>query len=53
MALFKPKCHFGFSPVPAEAPIFAVFGDFVWSQKVTFSKTGSINEMPFLPSENK
>ena len=27
------KCHFGFSVVPAETPIFVVFGDFVCSQK--------------------
>ena len=27
------KCHFGFSPVPAETPIFVVFGDFEWAPK--------------------
>ena len=30
---YNQKCHFGFSPVPAEIPIFVVFGDFVWAQK--------------------
>ena len=29
------KCHFGSSPVPAEAPIFVVFGDFEWALKRT------------------
>ena len=45
MALLQPKCHFGFSLVPAETPIFVVFGDFVWAQKKDqFPKTDSCNE---------
>ena len=32
---WNQKCHLGFSPVPAETPIFVVFGDFVWAQKRT------------------
>ena len=39
------KCHFGFSPVPAETPIVVVFGDFEWAQeKGHFPKTDSCNE---------
>ena len=50
------KCHFGFSPVPAETPIFVVFGDFVWSQKEgdMFPKQIVSTKMRFsLPSERK
>ena len=39
---WNQKCHFGFSPVPAETPIFVVFGDCVWSQKKWHSD--SVNE---------
>ena len=39
------KCQFGSSPVPAETPIFVVFGDFVWIQKYAiFQKTDSCNK---------
>ena len=35
---WNQKRHFGFSLVPAETPIFVVFGDFVWLQKGVISK---------------
>ena len=36
---FATKCHFGFSPVSAETPIFVVFGDLEWPpKKVPFSQ---------------
>ena len=39
-------CHFGFSPVPAETPIFVVFGDFDWAQKKgPFPKRDSATKM--------
>ena len=44
MALLNSKVSFGVSPVPAENPIFVVFGDFVWSQKSDISQTESVNE---------
>ena len=51
------KCDLGFSPVPAETPIFVVFGDFVWAQgKDHFPKTDSCNEMrafSYLPNTNR
>ena len=46
----------GFSPVPAETPIFVVFGDFEWAPKsAPFPKTDSCNENAhfFWPSEHK
>ena len=30
---WNQKCHFGFSHVPAETPMFVVFGDFVWLKR--------------------
>ena len=42
--LSTQKCHFGFSPVPAETPILVVFGDFEWvPKKDHFPKTDSCN----------
>ena len=38
MALLQPKVPFWVSPVPAETPIFVVFGDFEWAQKGPFSQ---------------
>ena len=40
-----PKWRFGFTPVPAEAPIFVVLGDFEWAQKKDHPpKTDSCNK---------
>ena len=42
---WNQKCHFGFSPVPAETPLSVVFGDFLWAQKKDhFPKRTSCNE---------
>ena len=49
------KGHFGYSPVPAETPIFVVFGDLVWSRKSEiFQKQIVSTKMPFfrLPKTN-
>ena len=52
---WNQKCHFRFSLVPAESPIFVVFGDILWLHKMPFSQTDSCNENArlFLPSEHK
>ena len=47
------KCHFGFSHMPAETPIFAVFGDLNGHKKYHVPKQIVSSKMPFLPSEHK
>ena len=51
----KQKCHFWFSLVPAEAPIFVVFGDFLRAQKRTiFQKqlASTKRRVFYLPNTN-